>query len=304
MKPLKKICLALVLFGFIKSIAQEKTNIIYERLEKLPVFSIDYFNHANSDFEIESGSGEIKMNEIRTSLQFVPALKKGKTYLLNKIEYTLFNYEADFRLSNLNSEKNFHAIEYTFGVIHKLPKDWRVIASATPILSSDFEESISSDDFLFQASALAIKRSSSNFEYGFGLAYTNKFGNPLLLPILRMTYKKNNWTTLVSLPSYVSQYYNFNEKTKVGFKAAVYGNTFNATYYDGVYNADVNRVVYSRITVGPEFQVKVFKDLYLNASSGLSLWNILEIQDRNLNTIGDFDIDNKFFFNIGLKILK
>jgi hypothetical protein len=304
MKALKKLCIALVLFGFNKSIAQEKTNIIYERLEKFPVFSIDYFNHANSDFEIESGSGEIKMNEFRTSLQFVPALKKGKTYLLNKIEYTLFNYEADFGLSNLNSEKNFHAIEYTFGVIHKLPKDWRVVVSVTPMLSSDFEESISSDDFLFQASALAIKRSSSNFEYGFGLAYTNKFGNPLLLPILRMTYKKNNWTTLVSLPSYVSQYYNFNEKTKVGVKATVFGNAFNATFDEGFSSSDINRVIYSRITVGPEFQTKLFKNLYLNASSGLSLRNVLEIQDSDLNTIGDFDIDNKFFFNIGLKILK
>jgi len=304
MKTLKNFWIVLVLSGINTSVAQEKTNIIYERLEKLPVFSIDYFNHANSDFEIDSGSGEIKMNEFRTSLQFAPALKKGKTFLLNKIEYTLFNYEADFGMSNLNSEKSFHAIEYTLGVIHKLPKDWRAIVSVTPMLSSDFEESISSDDFLFQASALAIKRSSPNFEYGFGLAYTIRFGNPLLLPILRMTYKKNNWTTLISLPSYVSQYYNFNENTIVGLKAAIFGNAFNATFGEGIYNADVNRVAYSRITVGPEFQIKLFKDLYLNASSGVSVRNILEVQDSDLNTIGNFDIDNKFFFNVGLKILK
>lgn len=304
MKALKKLCIALVLFGINSSIAQKETNTIYERLEKFPVFSIDYFNHANSDLEIDSGEGEIKMNELIATFQFASELKEEKTYLLNKIQYTLFNYEADFEIDALDSEKDFHAIEYTLGIVHKLPKDWKVIASVTPMLSSDFEESISSDDFLMQANALAIKRSGPNFEYGFGLTYTTKFGDPLLLPVLRMTYKKNNWTTLVSLPSYVSQYYNFNEKTKVGLKAAVYGNAFNATFDGNIYNSDVNRVVYSRITVGPEFQVKLFRDLYLNASSGVSLRNILEVQDTDLNTIGDFDIDNKFFLNVGLKILK
>jgi hypothetical protein len=304
MKTLKKICIALVLLGINNSIAQEKTNVIYERLEKFPVFSFDYFNHANSNFDIDSGSGEIKMNEFIATLQFASPLKQGETFLLNKFQYTFFNYEADFVANSLNSEKNFHAIEYTLGIVHKLQNDWKVVASITPMLSSDFEESINSDDFLIQANAIAIKRSSPNFEYGFGLTYTTKFGDPLLLPVLKMTYRKRNWTTLVFLPSYISQYYKVNENTKVGLKAVVYGNAFNATFDENRYNSDVNRVVYSRITVGPEFQTKMYKNLYFNAALGVSLRNILEVQDTDLNTIGDYDIDNKFFMNVGFKILK
>lgn len=300
MKAFKRIAILLIVFSTSTLRAQQT----YDRLEKFPVFTADYFNYSNSDVEINSGEGQINMSEFQTALQFASPLKADKTYLLNKIQYTYFNYDADFDRNTLDSEKDFHAIEYTLGLIHMFPKKWRAVATVSPMLSSDFEESISSDDFLFQASALVIKRSSPNFEYGFGLTYTTKFGDPLLLPVLKMTYHKNNWTTLVSLPSYMSHYYNMNEETKVGLKAAVYGNAFNATFDEGFSSSDINRLIYSRITVGPEFQTKLYKNLYLNASSGVSIRNILEVQDTDLNTIGDFDIDNKFFFNIGLKILK
>lgn len=304
MKVSKNIGFVAMFLGINIGIAQEKTDMFYERLEKFPVFSMDYFHHANSDFEIDSSEGEIKMNEFIATFQFASSLKQGETFLLNKIQYTFFNYEADFVANKLNSEKNFHAIEYTLGIVHKLQNDWKVLASITPMLSSDFEESLSSDDFLIQALGMGIKRTSPNFEYGFGLTYTTKFGDPLFLPVIKMTYKKRNWTTLVFLPSYMSQFYKLNENTKVGLKAVVYGNAFNATFDENMYNSDVNRVVYSRITVGPEFQTKLYKNLYLNASSGVSLRNILEVQDTDLNTIGDYDIDNKFFMNVGLKILK
>ncbi|MEP4095810.1 DUF6268 family outer membrane beta-barrel protein [Reichenbachiella sp.] len=303
-RQLKNIGTLLLAFSFYMGKAQQETDSIYPRLEKFPVFSMDYFDYPNSDFEIDSGEGQLKMNEFRAAVQIVSSLKKDKTYLFNKLQYSLLSYEADFDINTLNSEKDFHAIEYTLGLIQVLPQRWRLIATATPMLSSDFEESISSDDFLLQATGLAIKRSNEYLEYGFGFTYTTKFGNPLLLPVLKLTYKKNKWSTLISLPSYASQFYDINEKTKIGLKIAVFGNAFNASFREGLYSSDVNRVVYSRITLGPEIQVRLIKDLYFNASSGIRLRNILEVQDSDLSTIGDFDIDNQLFFNVGLKILK
>ena len=287
-------------------IAQEnkELSLSYPKLEKFPVFSMDYFYYPNSDLEIDSGKGEFKMNEFRAAVQLVHPLKKNKIFLYHKMQYTFLNYETRFDVSRLNSEKEFHNFEYTLGIIHLLQKRWKLIANVSPMLSSDFEESLSSNDFLIQSTFLAQKRSSPNFEYGFGLTYTTKFGEPALLPVLKMTYKKGNWLTSVSLPSYIAQYYNFNHKTNIGLKASVHGNTFNATFDDDFSEAAINRVIYSNINVGPEFQINLFNDLYLNISSGYTLRNVLEIQDHDLNTIGDYDIEDKFFITARIKILK
>ena len=156
------------------------------------------------------------MDEWTTMLEFAFPIKEKKWYLSNRVQYTYFTFEATTELTNFKASKDFHSIAYSIGIIKILPKRWKLVASFTPTLASDFEESLHSDDFIFQAAALAMKRSSQNFEYGFGVAYTTRFGNATLIPLVNLTYKVNNWETLVILPAYISQNYLFNKNTNQG----------------------------------------------------------------------------------------
>ncbi len=285
--------------------AQSKTDSLqYKRLTKFPVFSTNYFNYSSSEFDINNQKGKIEMDEWTTMLEFAFPIKEKKWYLSNRVQYTYFTFEATTELTNFKASKDFHSIAYSIGIIKILPKRWKLVASFTPTLASDFEESLHSDDFIFQAAALAMKRSSQNFEYGFGVAYTTRFGNATLIPLVNLTYKVNNWETLVILPAYISQNYLFNKNTKLGGKLAVYGNLYNAVFSNTTSNIDLNRVSYSRITIGPDFQTKLFGDFHLNVGAGIAMRNILEFQDDDLNSELDFSTDNKFFFNIGIKLLK
>ena len=285
--------------------AQQKTDSINERLSKFSVLTINYFNYGNSDIDTNVGKGKVKMDEWSAEFQFAAPLKEKKLYLFNNLRYTNFTYDAVFDSTDLNKTKSFHAIAFTAGLIKVLPKRWKLVVNFTPTIASDFKESLSSDDILIQASTLLTKRSSPYFEYGFGLAYINSLGNPTAVPVINMTYKKNKWKTLIVVPAYLSQYYMFNENTQLGLKFAIYGNLYNTEALNSFSSSyELNRVAYSRINIGPDFQTKLFKDFYLHLGTGIALRNILEFQDNDLNTELDFNVDNKFYFNVGIKLLK
>ncbi|NQX86205.1 MAG: hypothetical protein HRT67_09930 [Flavobacteriaceae bacterium] len=285
-------------------LAQQKQDTLYQRLDKVPVFGLSYFNYGNSDFESPIGTGEAKMQEMGAMFQYIKQLKNKKWLLANKLLYTYFKYDAKSAFNGFDINENFHSISYSLGVIRILPKRWKLIVLLSPTLASDFQESLSRNDLISQGSIIATKRASPYFEYGFGLTYTTRFGNPTVLPLVNLTYKKGDWHTKAVLPAYITHYYVFNENTKLGFRVAAYGNLYNATIENNSTAFELNRVGYSRINIGPDFQTKLFRDFYMNLGAGISTRNVLEIQDDDLNTIIDVDVDEKFFFNIGVKLLK
>jgi Domain of unknown function (DUF6268) len=300
-----KTIIILAMFSYTVHAQENSTDsTTYKRLVKFPLFTIDYFCYPASNFNTKTGKGEISVNEWRTSFQVAFPLKERNLYLLNRIEYSLFNYNTTKESSNIFLQETYNSVQYSVGLLKVLPKKWQLIINFSPTLASDFNESLSSDDFIFQASVLAMKRPSKNFRYGFGLAYTSRFGNLTLLPLVNLTYKKDKWLTLAVIPAYVSQFYNFSDNSRLGLKVDVCGNLYNVNFEAISSVVDLNRVSYSRITIGPEYQLKIVGDLYLNVRAGIAVRNILEVQGDKLNQELALNVKNKFFFNLGLKILK
>ena len=67
---------------------------------------------------------------------------------------------------------------------------------------------------------------------------------------------------------------------------------------------DLSRLVYSRITIGPDLQTKLLGNFYINIGAGYATRNIVEIQNSDLNPVIELDVKDKFYFNIGIKFLK
>lgn len=269
---------------------------------KFPLFTAAYFYYPALTFDTAEGKVQTEIKEVRTSFQAALPLKAKKTYLLNRVQYSLLQYEADVTSKALRIQDTYHTIQYTVGLLQILPKRWQLVFNVSPTLASDFRASLSSDDFILQLSALALKRASENVQYGFGLAYTTQFGDPLLLPLIRLVYRKNNWLTNIVLPAYISQYYEFNKGSRLGLKAAVYGNFYNvnATREDST----IDRVAYSRVTLGPEYRLRLFGSLYVTTAAGVAVANLLRIENEAPNEALKLNADSRFFFNVGLSLLK
>ncbi len=66
------------------------------------------------------------------------------------------------------SINDIHDLNYTLTLQHGLSEKWALLAVVTPGLASDFEASLSADDFNFQAVTAFIRQFSPKFSFDFG----------------------------------------------------------------------------------------------------------------------------------------
>jgi len=280
---------------------QGEDSLKYERLVKFPLLSVRYFNYSNSDFDTPNGVGQIHMGEFNTNFQFAIPLKEKKAYLINRLNFTKFDFDA--KVENVTTvPKTFYSLGYTLGVMNVLSNNWKILATVTPTLASDFEEKLSAEDLIIQSAVIATKRSGPYFEYGFGAAYSTRFGREMYIPLASMTYKKGRWGLFMLLPAYVSQYYHFNN-SRIGLTLSTFGNVYN--YSNEVSDQyDLDKMGYTRINIGPEYRTKLFGDVHLGLSTGVTVRNKLESINGNGGLELDLSTQQKFFFKIEFSILK
>jgi len=273
----------------------------YERLTKFPLASVTYTNYSNSKFESSAGNGKIRMEEVRASLQLAIKVKEKKTYILQKFDFTNFHTTGALNNSQTGFEESLNSFAYSVGLIQVLKNRWKIIAIATPTLASDFREPISSDDFIMQAYFNISKRATPYFEYGFGLVFTTRFGRELVLPVATGIYKKDDWSVFAVLPVQLGIYRHFTN-SKLGLSFTANGNfyNFNSNLTPTV---KLEKVSYSRLNLGPEYDLKIFKTLHLNLKAGVTLRNRLEPQDKSGSIVLNLSTNEKFFFSAGLNIM-
>ncbi|MCT4648513.1 MAG: DUF6268 family outer membrane beta-barrel protein [Carboxylicivirga sp.] len=305
MKRLVKSFFIVIIFllGIATSVsAQEKHDTTsFLPLVKFPLLSLHYINYSQSDFNIStSEKGKVNMSEIDGTFQLAFKLKEKKSYLLNRFRFNKMMHDVKID-GVVKPTESFYAFGYTIGLIQVLPKRWQLIASITPTLASDFEYKLSSDDLIMQTMVLLNKRHSEYLEYGFGAACNTRFGRELLMPLASINYRNNRWGFFAFLPAYVSQYYHF-KNSRIGLTMSVYGNVYNFAEETG--NTKHDKVGYTRINIGPAYRTKIYKDLYLGLSAGMTVRNRLESITNKGRTGPEYEVDEKYFFKLELNILK
>jgi len=304
---LRKILLITLLFVVQNTFAQvdslsSSDSLSYERLAKFPLATVTYTSYSNSKINKDGIKRYVGMSEVNANLQFAIPLKNRRTILLNKFNFNQSDVLIDSDGEQSHVHNQYYSFAYSFGLIKILNKRWKIIGVLTPTLASDFDASIGKNDFILQSSILVSKRSSPYFEYGFGFAYNTRFGQEIAIPLISLTYKKGDWGVFAVLPAYISSYYHLNN-SKIGLSLAAYGNVYNAEM-NVPSSLDLDKLGYSRINFGPEYQVKMFNDVYLNLKAGITFRNRLEA----INSDGDLELDlsakTKYFFSVGIRILK
>jgi len=290
---------SLLFFSFLSTTAQKKQNSFREFV----IAEINYVNYSTSEFQKNNHQGDVRFSAINLRFTLPKLLKNKKTLILNGFEFNNLNPTFSDNTNASPKTRGFFSIAYNFALRNPIgTKGWNYTLSLKPTIASDLEEKISSEDLILQALAIFSKRANSNFKYGFGLSFNTRFGEKQIVPIIQLNYKKNNWETKSYLPAYIGHFYNFN-RSKLGLSINVNGNNYNFSNSNTI-NIDLDKLSYSRINIGPEYEMYLLKNIKLNLNGGITIAKKLDWKNANGDSVLDLSPVNKSFFKIGLKLVK
>ncbi|NHF60515.1 hypothetical protein FK220_014260 [Flavobacteriaceae bacterium TP-CH-4] len=273
------------------------------------------FNLAGLSYTLNPGVGlknpsnqqlndvEINLSEFRAFLLLPFRLKNDKTILLAGVDYLFLGGPLEDLPNDRKVDANLHALRVTVGINQKLGEQWGFRALLSPTLASDFSGNISSDAFTLQASGVIRRITERGFKYGLGVAYTNGFGEPRVVPLAEFIYKKDNFDVLVLAPVQATIRYRLN-KFILGFRVDLQGNEYALNVDSNLPNLQqVESVKFSRYNVGPTLAMDISKDIRLQLSGGLSLKRKLTSTNAD-QTTEDYGLENGAFFKASFLLVK
>ena len=86
-------------------------------------------------------------------------------------------------------------------------------------------------------------------------------------------------------------------------KLSAFGNVYNSTNTFAS-NLELDKLGYSRINIGPDIKLRIYKSLYANINAGITVRNRLFYIDSQGRLEMELSAYTKYFFNFGLSILK
>lgn len=275
-------------------------NILAQDFELFKVQSAYYPNQTIEDSET---GREVGFWEWNAQLAIPQRLKNEKTVLIHQLSYTNLRADVEGTFANDETEasKDFHAISYSLNWIQTLSPKWNLAVNLSPTFASDFDQSLSTDDFFFLGNALAIKTVSTKFKYGFGLAYTTSFGRQLVIPMGMLSYHTNNMALDIILPNGLSVVFNKDKAFHYGFQARLNGGFFNNTSDIQIVNDEIDRVGYARLNIGPKIGFRFNETIKINLEGGMAIARRLDFVDPEGETF-DRTPENGPFFKVGLSL--
>jgi hypothetical protein len=248
---------------------------------------------------------KISYEEINFHVAIPFISKNKKNIFINKLADTHMEVTTQLAAGETSFIAGpFHTISYNLTWIHVINKKWIFLASAGTSIASDLSDKLSSNDFLFEGTALVRHNFNDHWSGGLGVGYLSLFGRPLILPVIEATYEKNLFKASFVFP--ISGHIIFstpNKKLKYGLETKVGGNNYNLEdgYYQAGTNNYIDKVRYSRINIGPVLEWNFWRSLHLGISTGITGRRVLELEDNN-KSLYSYDAKPGPYFNIGFFI--
>lgn len=258
------------------------------------------YNHYPASSVKNNADAKFAVHEFGAFFNIPKLLSKdSSTVMLNGLGYAHVTIDhLDNPISASVEKSHLHSINYRFTLIHKLNAKWRVIALLEPTLASDFKEELSFDDLILQGTAMAIKTVNDKFKIGVGLGYTSRFGSPMVVPMIPITYQSAKHSFNAIFPVKFSYQYEVFQNLQIGIKGQANGANFNISdYSEG--ETDFNKLNYTRFNLGPVVNFKTSKYLNIELSGGISSNRQFNLVDTGGNSF-ERSVRNDPFLNIGL----
>jgi hypothetical protein len=272
-----------------------------------PTFSASYDFYPYSRIKDPDTSGgntfletsEIGVNTLDLSMSYPLVFAEGRTVLVNEMKYR--NLVLDYRgfpPNDVNPD-NLHALEYNATLTHGLSDRWTLMAIATPGIASDFEDGIKTDDLTFQAVAVFIRAYSERLQIGYGVAWSNTFGQPFPLPVLALQWNNGSNLRVSSiLPTNIEAWYAPTKRLELGFQVGVDGNRYHGD--PDLYGVDNPLLSYSVGTFGPAVNYHLSEKMTLGIRAGRTFTRRFEFFDGGKD-VQDFSLENSNFLKVQIE---
>lgn len=242
---------------------------------------------------------EMDISELKAFVVLPLRLKNGKTTLLVGADYTFLGGPLDNLPSDRKVDANLHALRATLGMNHKFSDYWGIKASLRPTFASDFSGSLASEAFTLQASAILTGITENGIRLGLGLAYTNSFGNPQMVPVLEVSYRTDRFDLIMVGPIQMALRYHFDD-VFVGFRVDLQGNKYALNVEDQSVNlAPIESVQFSRYNIGPTFAWKLSDGMRMQWSGGISVKRKLTATNVENSSV-DYGLENGAFLKTSI----
>lgn len=258
--------------------------------------------YPNQSIEESSVNGEIGFFEWGGQVSIPQPFKSKKTILIHKLSYgnLRVDTEASLMSGSIKNSKNYHTISYNLGIVHTLSPKWRLTINLNPTLASDLEASLNEDDFLYQVNSMVLRTKSKKLKYGFGLAFTTRFGRQLVIPIGMLKYSTQKMNLDILAPNMISVLFKSKKQTFLyGLETGLNGGLFNNTSNVETINTLIDEAGYSRLNIGPAISIILKNSIKIHFTGGVTAGRRLEFIDFDKEII-DRTPEVGPFFRIGL----
>ncbi len=272
--------------------------------QNAPLAGVSYVSYPNSGLKNEGAKARVSFLEFGGFVNLPYRFKNNKTILVNGISYAyvksnISNTAVD--LEGVNTEV-MQVISYRTILVQKLKNNLNMVFSLRPTIASDFEEEITSDDFIMQGFFMLSKNKNEHLTYGLGVANTMRLGQVIVLPILQFRYQKHMQSVNALFPIQFDYNYTIDSKEKwqIGFRETANGGNINITAsYNNNTIRKIDKVNYSRINIGPVIYYNINKFLQFQAVGGMSVRRKYNLLDADNNT-QKLDLQNTPFMQVGI----
>ncbi len=270
-------------------------------LEKFPVISCNYLHYVKSS---NSSDNYIHTNrELNFKLNYAYELHQDSLYLLAGLQFSNTNYKYP-SIYSITNDNLIHGLYY-FGISKLSKKGYKYVGLISPIMASSLDNKIRKRDLFIQTDFIISKRIKPHFELGFGFSYgtgISKNTNYVFYPLTTVKYRKGNVLISGLLPSKISCVKSIG-KHDFGIIARYRDTFFNNTSRLVVID-DTQMLRNKKFTIGPSYQLNIFKDLYFELELDIVL---VDKHYRYINTKEKsytFNSSEKFIISLALHILK
>lgn len=258
--------------------------VIQLAVQDLNLLEFSYSNYPTTDIPESPFNETASIQEYQVALRVPMVLKDKKWILLHSGVYGIVL--PDVEPNTVGEDQNLHFIGYSLTVIKPLNEKRQLIGVIQPAISSQLDQKLSRDDFLYLGILALSTTVNENTRWMARIAFTSRFGRPLVIPLIGFDKKWSRSKLSILLPNKAEWYWiSKDEAWENGPKMVLNGSQFKLatgtrTPYDNVHFSMVNLGLSINRALGK-------KGLFLNAFSGVAA-------GRTYNIISDIVPDLDF----------
>lgn len=259
------------------------------------------------EYSMVPGIGDVDLEKHNASLFGAFTLHKGLleaglTY--NNHNFNFYGTSTDFDTTVYES---MHTLTAHIAYRRPLNTQWSINVAMAPMLSSNFNEVVSSEDFVMNA-FLAFIRSWSHgngaSQLTMGIGYGTLFGSPRFFPIISFKNKVNErWSYSLGIPQ-TGISYAFTERHVLRARVTpigLYANSSEPIFLNGIGYVQNPKLRFNGRDFGLEHNYRLQPRLTTVLRVGYTNVDNLDVLDDNNGILYDFEPDGSPYITMGIQ---